>query len=558
MLRALFSGVSGLNQNVIRLDVIGNNIANVNTVGFKTARVSFGDAFSQTLRGGTVARSNRGGVNPIQVGSGVRVHAITSMFNQGNIQTTGGSTDLAIQGDGFFIVNNGEENFYSRAGTLTIDSLGRVVQAGTGYIAQGFAWNSQTDSLESSLGELSVPFDKTVPAQATETISMQGNLPLDSEAQASILQTGDLTDSTGAAILPTTLLSELRQDGVPGTQLLFDTDEITLNAQVGGGTTTATLTVGAATTVADLLSFVDTTLSLPAGSATVVDGRVVVTGDVSIGEAGRIGAINLSATDTTGTTPRSEFEAALGFVTTQDARDPSDFVMEQVIYDSLGEAHTLGMTFTRQTGSLAWDWTATLDGDTTGVLAGGSGSVTFFPNGTLASFSFSDGSTSMTIDPGTGAVSPQVVELDHGPLGDAGGMTLLAGTGTLESKQDGFPVGNFVDFAIDGSGRIFTVFSNGETEIVGDLALARFNNPTSLVKDGDNLYTISSNSGDPAIRRASEMAGTSMIVGALEQSNVDLAREFSEMIITQRAFQANARVIQTSSDILAELMQLTR
>ena len=130
MLRALFSGVSGLNQNILRLDVIGNNIANVNTVGYKTARVSFGDSFSQTLRGGTVAHGSRGGVNPIQIGSGVRMRAVTSRFDQGNVQTTGGSTDVAIQGDGFFIVNNGEENFYTRAGTFEVDSQGLLVQAG--------------------------------------------------------------------------------------------------------------------------------------------------------------------------------------------------------------------------------------------------------------------------------------------------------------------------------------------------------------------------------------------------------------------------------------------
>jgi len=559
MLRALFSGVSGLNQNVIRLDVIGNNIANVNTVGFKNARVSFGDAFSQTLRGGTVARSNRGGVNPIQVGSGVRVHAISSVFSQGNIQTTGGNTDLAIQGDGFFIINNGEENFYTRAGTFAIDALGRLVQSGTGYIVQGYQYDSEDDSFDAALGSLTIPYDKTVPATATETISMQGNLPLDSEALASILETASLTDPGGDAVTEAELVTDLRQSGNPTVQLLQVGDLVTVDGQIGGETVGGTLPpITATTTVGELLDEIETSLGLPADSVVISDGKLQITGDGALGASGQIGSVNISASSGDGTVARSDFGAAMGLVSLQDARDAQDFILESLIYDSLGEAHTRRTTFTRNTGELSWSWSTTIDGETSSILQGGSGTVNYFSNGTLASFNYDDGVSALAFDPGTGATSPQSISIDPGNLGDAGGLTLLAGTGTMEAKQDGFPVGNFVDFAIDGSGRIFSVFTNGETEIVGDVALARFNNPTALVKDGDNLYTISSNSGEPSIRRVAEAAGSSVIVGAIEQSNVDLAREFSEMIITQRAFQANSRVIQTSSDILAELMQLTR
>jgi flagellar hook protein FlgE len=558
VIRALFSGVSGLNQNVVRLDVIGNNIANVNTVGYKTARVSFGDAFSQTLRGGSVARSNRGGVNPVQVGSGVRIHAITSVFGQGNIQTTGGDTDLAIQGQGFFVVNNGEKDFYSRDGSFVIDALGRLVQSGTGFLVQGFAYDPQTETFDAALGALEIPFDKTVPANATEAVTTQGNLPLDSEARSSIWQSTSYSDSTGATAGGGTLLTDLRVPA-PAGQLLFAGDTITLTGEVSGTQITgATLAVGAATTVSDLLSFIDTEFGLPPGSSSVTnDGRIQVSGDIALGQEGAIGSISLTAEDAGGA-PRSEFISVSSFDRTQDARDATEIVLESILYDSLGASHTLRMTYTRETGSLAWNWQAEIDGDASSIIAGGSGRLTYFSDGTLSSFGFNDGSAALTFDPGTGATSPQSVTLNFGSLADPSGMTLLAGNNSIESQQDGFPVGAFVDFAIDGSGRIYSLFSNGVTETVGDMALARFNNPTALIKDGDNLFTNSSNSGDPVTRRVSEMAGTSVIVGAVEQSNVDLAREFSEMIITQRAFQANARVIQTSSEVLGELMQLTR
>jgi flagellar hook protein FlgE len=556
MLRALYSGVSGLTQQTMRLDVIGNNIANVNTVGFKSARVTLGDEFSQTLRGASLARRNRGGINPIQIGNGVKTHSITNSFAQGAIQVTGGQSDLALQGDGFFIINNGELDSYTRAGSFGVDSLGRIVQSGTGFFVQGYAYDRQSERVSPALGALTLPFGETMPAEATESITLSGNFPLDSEAHASIFESATFEDPTGTAATAATLLTDLRQN--EGDALLSVGDQLRFTATVGGSEVDGTFDVTAGSTFGDFAAFVETTLGAPAGNVSVeYDGSLRMEGDVERGLEGAIGSVRLQATDTLGA-PRSEFNVAAAIGEIQSARSATEIVQDTVVYDGLGAAHTVRLTFTRENESLAWGWSAEMLGEEATALTGTSGRLTFFDDGTLAAFSYDDDSTALAFDPGSGAHGPQSVRLDSAGLGEASGITLLSSGAALITEQDGFPPGEFVNFAIDGSGRVFSVFSNGVTDIVGDLAVARFRDPTSLVKDGDNLFIASSNSGEPIVQRAAEVSGTSIIAGALEQSNVDLAHEFSEMIVTQRAFQASARVIQTSSEILSELIQISR
>jgi flagellar hook protein FlgE len=557
MLRSLYSGVTGLNQNILRLDVIGNNIANANTVGFKSSRVVFSDAFSQTLRGATGPLANRGGVNPIQVGNGVNVDSIGNSFSQGRIQATGGALDVAIQGEGLFVVDNGERLFFTRAGTFSVDGDGRIVHGGTGYFVQGYAYDTQTESYADTLGELRVPFNQIEPARATETLDIQGNLPLDSEAMGTILRSGRFEDALGSPAAAATLLTDLRSPGSTD-QMLFAGDQITIDATVGGTDVSAAMAVGAGTTVADLLSFVESTLSLPAGSASITaEGTVLVEGDADLGLGGEISRLDLRADDGAGL-ERTIFNGVSLFAEEQAARDALSVVKDITVFDSLGAEHVLTVTFTRETGELAWTWVAEVDGGLAPVIGGGSGRATFASDGTLASLTFDDGSGAISFDPGNGATAPQAITLGLGSFGDTAGTTIFAGPETLVAAQDGYSAGDFVDFSIDGAGTIFALFSNGVTTRVGDLALALFNNPTALTKAGGNLYENSSNSGDPVIRRCANVAGTSIVGGALEQSNVDLASEFSDMIVTQRAFQASARVVQTASEILGEMITITR
>ncbi|MFN3134933.1 MAG: flagellar hook-basal body complex protein, partial [Candidatus Kryptonium sp.] len=176
-LRSLFSGVSGLRSHQIMMDVIGNNISNINTIGFKSARVSFSETFAQMLRGATQPSAESGGTNPLQVGLGVNVSAIDTIFTQGNLETTGQVTDLAIQGNGFFIVKKGGRNYFTRAGAFRFDANGFLVDSATGAIVQGkMADPSGVVPPGAKLEDIKIPFGQKSPAKATSLIKLTGNL----------------------------------------------------------------------------------------------------------------------------------------------------------------------------------------------------------------------------------------------------------------------------------------------------------------------------------------------------------------------------------------------
>lgn len=169
MLRSLYSSISGLQNHQVRMDLIGNNIANVNTTGFKSQRVTFEESFAQLLEGSARPPGGGGGTNPIQVGLGMSVGSIDTLQTQGNIQSTGQVTDVAIEGDGYFAVSNGEGTFYSRNGAFQLDSKGQMVLPTNGYVLQGkMAADDGTFPAGTVVGDIVIPFDEQAPANATE------------------------------------------------------------------------------------------------------------------------------------------------------------------------------------------------------------------------------------------------------------------------------------------------------------------------------------------------------------------------------------------------------
>lgn len=417
MMRALFAGVSGLRNHQTWMDVIGNNIANVNTVAFKASRVTFKEAFAQLVQGAAQPTSNVGGTNPIQIGAGVNLGSIDQLFTQGSLQSTGQNTDLAIQGDGFFIVDNGSRNVYSRAGNFQIDATGRLVTP-AGFVVQGriadaqgnFPSGGQIDDVQINMGA-------TAPARETTLAGMSGNL-----------------DST---------------------------------AQIGD-------------------------------------------------------------THTMGIT----------------------------VYDATGGPHDVQLAFTN-TGPGTWDWTAT--SATASVTPAGNGTVTFNGDGTLASFTYPGGAANLTITPTSGAANPFQVTFDAGTVGDIDGLTGFAGSSdAVVSNQDGYQAGNLVEISVDYRGIITGFFTNGTSRNLAQLALANFDNPSGLLRTGDNVYTESANSGIAIVNFAGDSNASSITPGALESSNVDISQEFTNMIIAQRGFQANARVISTADEMLRELVNIRR
>ena len=463
MMRSLYAGVSGMQNHQTRLDVIGNNVANVNTTGFKRGRVNFQDMISQQMSGAASPTTEVGGVNPKEVGLGVTVAAIDTVFTQGNLQTTGVSTDIAIQGNGFFVMKNGEESFYTRAGAFSLDSEGTLVNPANGMRVQGWMADEINGQMvlqtAGSTEDLIIPVGSKDPAKATENVNFACNLNK-------------------------------------------NTPEILEGA--------------------------------------------------------------------------SPEDIARGTWST-----------EQKIYDSFGNEHMLNVSFTRVVGNPnQWQATVVIDPDMAeesqtrvGLNTTDGQENTFLINfdntGTLQSVTDSAGNltnpegqivlqTSFNViganPDADGNPTRQTLNINLGTIGSQKN-TITQSASTSSTKafyQDGYTMGYLDNFKIDSSGIITGVYSNGTNRTIGQIALATFANQGGLEKAGDNTYVESNNSGMANIGTSGIAGKGSMLAGALEMSNVDLTEQFTDMIVTQRGFQASSKTITTADTLLDTVMSLKR
>ncbi|HCV44143.1 MAG TPA: flagellar hook protein FlgE [Bacteroidetes bacterium] len=540
-LRSLFSGVSGMKNHQIMMDVIGNNISNINTVGFKYGRATFSEMFAQTLRGATSPTATNGGSNPVQVGLGMNINTLDTLFSQGSIETTGQSTDLAIRGSGFFAVNRNGETLYTRMGTFQFDADGRLVHPGTGGILQGrLADASGNIPPGTQLEDLKIAVDQKSPAKATTRVKFSGNLDA-SATMANIALNGTLdpTATPGTQVNVTSTVTDsfgqTHDVVLRFTNASANTWDVTTvsatGATVAGGTATATFdpVTGRLVSFTGAVPVTLTSTLNPPAPAMTIDLR-------GVNLTQRAGASSV-----TGTFNRSA--------------DPVNTSVS--VFDSLGNRHAITLTFTKTPTANVWTWSATVPAPAS-ISGGGSGTITFNPDGTLASFAYAGGATSLGIDPGTGA-SPLSIAIDAGAPGVLSGITQNQGTSNIAARdQDGYGVGSLSNVSIDQTGNIVGAFSNGQVLTLGRVMLAEFNNPGGLMRMGENMYQISGNSGTPATLAPGESTQSVIEAGALEQSNVDLADEFTKMIMAQRGFQSNARVITTSDEFLQEVVNLKR
>ncbi|HPT92182.1 MAG TPA: flagellar hook protein FlgE [Limnochordia bacterium] len=414
MMRSLFAGVSGLQNHQVRMDVIGNNIANVNTVGFKYSRATFKEALSQTLAAASAPQGNRGGVNAQQVGLGSRLGSIDVIHTQGGTQSSSSETDLAIEGNGFFILVDGDKRYYTRAGMFEFDGTG---------------------TLTSKLNGLPV--------------------------------LGYLPDATGNISSNTTQLMKI--------QITEDVRSIT---------------------------------------------------------------------------PQATTEVVLGGNISSALNDGESVVRIATVYDVNGDTHRVLITFTK-TGLNNWSWTARLETDDPSESRG-DGTIEFNDNGTISA-----GHTGTVTIP-AGAL-PLVESTDLVFTLDFNGVRQFADeTSVAVLRQDGLPKGELDGISIDRSGTLIGSYSNGLIKELGRIALARFENPPGLLKVGDTMFAESVNSGDAVIGMANTSGLGAIMSNSLEMSNVDLSNEFTEMIITQRGFQANSRIITSADEMLQELVNLKR
>ena len=423
MMRSLFAAISGLQNHVTFMDVVGNNIANVNTQGYKASRVTFQDMLTQNIAGASAPTADRGGTNPQQIGLGMKLGGIGVLHTQGALQATGNNTDFAIQGSGFFIVKDGLRTFYTRDGAFDVSVTGEMVNPTNGFKVQG--WTADTNGvvdLTVAVGSINIPLGQSIGAQETTLVDFAGNL----------------------------------------------------------------------------------------------DSRVA---------------------------------AGVAYSTTID------------VYDSLGAAHPVVVTYTKNAAPNTWDVTATsadpnvnaLTVDVDGI--GGTQAV-FDATGRLTT-----AGTPMTIDVDLTTASGAGVTgaTDFVMAVDIDNLTQFAATGQIApTYNNGYSAGQLLTFSVGTGGDITGIFSNGTTKTLGQMAVAAFTNPAGLQRAGSNNFEATSNSGIALVGTPGTGGRGAIGAGVLEGSNTDLAREFTNVVVAQRGFQASSRIISTADEMLESLVNLIR
>lgn len=536
-MKSLNSGISGLRAFQTKMDVIGNNIANVDTVGFKSSRVTFADMLSQTVNSsGQNENSPQSGT---QVGLGVRIASIDRDFNQGGLQSTGRTTDLAIEGNGFFMVNENGRDLLTRAGNFSFNREGFLVDQ-SGRNVQGFNANAAGGVTASGAAEdIQVDFENIFEPQATQNVFVAGNLNTDT-SQAQILQARNaLTTESGSVANGNTLINDLSQTSTE----FADGDTITFDVALNDGTAqTVSHDFSAGDTLDDLINTINTNLPDGEANASLVDGLLVMR-SAQLGDS----QLTINGVNTTGTGAIS----FPGFETIQEGKTNSQ-TMSSTVFDDLGRSHTLSLTLT-QTDVNTWQYEASfLNGEQ--IQNGNTGTLTFDEGGNLTG----ESTLSIDYDPGNGA-SPTSFTVNLGNPEDGSKLSQFSGSNSAKVvSQDGFAQGNLVDVSFDGDGFINGIFDNGQNLKLGQLAVADVANYDGLEAEGGNLFSATVNSGDVSVQTASKLASTNINSGILEGSNVDIAEQFTDMITSQRAFQSNARVITTADEFLQEAVNLIR
>ena len=639
MASSLFTALSGLKAHESWISVIGNNLANANTPGFKSSRAVFSDQFSQTLRFASLPSGSLGGRNPMQLGLGVQLADIGRDFGQGALANTGRTFDLALNGQGHFMLSDGTTSLYSRVGTFGLDATSRLVDQRTGFRVLGlnsqpiqldttslfpptetesisFAGNLpaevsgplaqelttsaalQTGTPAQLAGTSSTPDSFAVPVGQTFTmdVSVNGGAPMTVSlpGQAAPYSAADVavlinampgsglvasdvggqvqleTEKTGSATSiritpggPGTDLASLlglSTNLVTGTQTLAsDTTDLNLlpsnmvDYQVGDVIEVSGLDHGGApvqasfvygtdgTTVGELVSFIDSAFAGATAAFDPLTGQIQLTA----GETGESG-LSLTLTDLTGTGQTNWAEHA--FVVTATGTGPDTATTSIEVYDQAGTSHTVTLEYERQDDG-SWNVSASApDGSVSGLVTG----LRFNQNGSLASV---PPQSSITIQfPGQ---APQTISLDFGTPGQFDGVTQFGQEATVFADfQDGFGVGELSNISVNGDGDILGFYTNGQNRSLGALGVATFVNDSGLRELGDNLWADTPNSGVRTVGKGAQGKAGQVVGGALESSNVEVATEFVSLIEAQRGFQANARVITTTDEVLAELVNL--
>lgn len=576
---ALFAGLSGLNAHSSKLDVIGNNVANVNTTAFKSSRMLFESLFSQSLGFGTSPSDIRGGVNPKQIGNGVGIGAIQRDFSAAGFNGTGDLRDMAVDGSGFFLVQRGGANFYTRAGSFRQDSDDNLATA-TGEKLLGYAVDDEFNILTGQLVPINIPVGKQSIAEATRNIAIVGNLNKDGDlsTQGSIIDlmgtaTAGFSLIGGGFISAATPLVSIEDPDLPasGTPAFTAGQSINFKGTNGasrGGTDLPdeTFAITATTTVQDYMDFLAATIGIQDTGSANPDGNTPgVTVDGATGViriVSNTGSVNdliiapgdMELLDTDGT--------SLGapFVTDKVASADGESIRTTIVgFDSLGAEVTANMTMvldsTPDEGPI-WRYFIDSEDDTSAGIAITTGTLQFDTNGQPDPDNAEIAITINRSNTGADPLMSWSIQL----LSDKGNTTSLAASPSsmIGLTIDGLPPGTLESFAAGEDGVIFGRFSNGAVKTMGQVVLANFTNPAGLIDEGGNLFTTGPNSGPASVGPPGTLGIGALVSGALEQSNVDLGEEFTNMILTSTGYSASSRVIRTADELMQQLLVLGR
>jgi flagellar hook protein FlgE len=562
---ALLAGVSGMKAHQKMIDVAGNNLANVDTTAFKSSRVRFSDLLSETLKDASQPTATVGGSNPQQVGSGVKLASVDRDMSQGSLLTTGQPLDMAIEGAGYFVLNDGQQDVYTRVGAMAVDSDFYLVDPSTGYRVQRIGSEGVDEGFQNpSSSDIRVPYDQALPANATTTVYYNGNLSADQTTPTlNQLRAGmDYTTASGAGASTDTRLSNLLEGG----STLVDGDSIVVNGtrRDGSAVTDQSFSIfeddgagGRRTkTMGQFLDFLTTTYADPAdatnkwSNATINNGEVSLT-DLESGYSLTDLKLTMSSTSVGKLTLPNYFQV-------EEAGGEETRKTNIEVFDSQGVSHTLTASFVKTDKTNQWDLVLTsITGDVDVTKRRISG-INFLPDGSYGSMTDpTDGYFQMQFPHDrTSAVS---INVNFGTVGEMDGLSQVGGASTAApSKQDGYASGWLSSVSVSREGVLVGVFSNGARRDIAALRLATFQNPAALSSLGGNYFQTTSNSGTPLPTKALSGGAGAVQGGALEKSNVDVATEFVNLIQAQNGFQANARTIRVSNDMLQELTNLIR
>ncbi|MBQ3450646.1 MAG: flagellar hook-basal body complex protein [Selenomonadaceae bacterium] len=661
MMRSLFSGVAGIKVHQTRMDVIGNNIANINTIGFKSSRTTFSDMLSQVQRGASAPTTALGGINPRQIGLGVDVESIDLIFSDASPQQTGKNTDLALAGNGLFVLKNGDQSYYTRNGAFMFDEQGYYVMPGSGLRVQG--WNASSEGVINTNGlatDVVVPVGKTMNATATTAINYSGNLNASSLTITKISYTtalgGDASKVTtplysteiayngtvigtaygrteytdGDSVDLTVASYTTRQSVAAGTSAPTTVYDVTLKDSMGnivgvatdvtaqptiGATFTTSITANADSKSSGVYSVNVDEDNVLSAIITLSDGstQTVTSGYYEVGKSipvttlatvydseggkhevtlliDKDGSTVDNDADASAIATAKVYDDAGNEITTvqtisanrEDTTDPDKITSYSYSYiDANGVTQTATAALGQVTFENRWrmyivpqkgelgpaaltdnDDTTTFNNTFTQTESDGStaagtmndGDITFLYFDSRGQFVSNgrgtDPSIAFSYYDGNGA-SPNTATID------LTGLSQYANNTTSFPTSNGNAAGTLQSLAIDGNGVVTGTYTNGKIRSEAQLAIAQFTNTGGLTKVGTTIYQESNNSGQANIKTVADF-GLNVIASALEMSNVDLANEFSDMIITQRGFQANSKMATVSDEMLETLVNMKR